>query len=106
MLIDDKIIKKLVSEYKTARSVITFKEIVNHLSKYIYNYARKVFGVNHEIAMDFYLYYIERIENILLKYNETETKFITWFTYTLRNGYLNYIDIKREKKNIKKLKSL
>ena len=47
MLIDDKIIKKLVSEYKTARSVITFKEIVNHLSKYIYNYARKVFGLNH-----------------------------------------------------------
>ena len=102
MLIDDKIIKKLVSEYKTARSVITFKEIVNHLSKYIYNYARKVFGVNHEIAMDFYLYYIERIENILLKYNETETKFITWFTYTLRNGYLNYIDYKKRKEKYKK----
>ena len=52
--------------------------------------------------MDFYLYYIERIENILLKYNETEAKFITWFTYTLRNGYLNYIDYKKRKEKYKK----
>ena len=102
MLIDDNIIKKLVSEYKTARSVITFKEIINHLSKYIYNYPRKVFGINHESALDFYLYYIERIENIILKYNETEIKFITWFTYTLRNSYLNYVDSKKRKEKYKK----
>ena len=102
MPIDDNFIKKAVMEYKASRSVITFKEINNHLSKYIYNYPRKVFGVCHETAMDFYLYYIERIENILLKYNETEAKFITWFTYTLRNGYLNYIDYKKRKEKYKK----
>ena len=103
MPIDDNFIKKAVMEYKASRSVITFKEINNHLSKYIYNYPRKVFGVCHETAMDFYLYYIERIENILLKYNETEAKFITWFTYTLRNGYLNYIDYKKRKEKYKKI---
>ena len=102
MPIDDNFIKKAVMEYKVSRSVMTFKEINNHLSKYIYNYPRKVFGVCHETAMDFYLYYIERIENILLKYNETEAKFITWFTYTLRNGYLNYIDYKKRKEKYKK----
>ena len=102
MPIDDNFIKKAVMEYKVSRNVITFKEINNHLSKYIYNYPRKVFGVCHETAMDFYLYYIERIENILLKYNETEAKFITWFTYTLRNGYLNYIDSKKRKEKYKK----
>lgn len=102
MPIDDNFIKKAVMEYKASRSVMTFKEINNHLSKYIYNYPRKVFGVCHETAMDFYLYYIERIENILLKYNETEAKFITWFTYTLRNGYLNYIDYKKRKEKYKK----
>ena len=101
--IEDKFIKKAVSEYKASRSVITFKEINNHLSKYIYNYPRKVFGVCHETALDFYLYYIERIENILLKYNETETKFITWFTYTLRNSYLNYVDYKKRKEKYKKI---
>lgn len=101
--IEDKFIKKAVSEYKASRSVITFKEINNHLSKYIYNYPRKVFGVCHETALDFYLYYIERIENILLKYNETETKFITWFTYTLRNSYLNYADYKKRKEKYKKI---
>ena len=103
MPIDDNFIKKAVMEYKVSRSVMTFKEINNHLSKYIYNYPRKVFGVCHETAMDFYLYYIERIENILLKYNETEAKFITWFTYTLRNGYLNYIDSKKRKEKYKKI---
>ena len=103
MPIDDNFIKKAVMEYKVSRNVITFKEINNHLSKYIYNYPRKVFGVCHETAMDFYLYYIERIENILLKYNETEAKFITWFTYTLRNGYLNYIDYKKRKEKYKKI---
>lgn len=101
--IEDKFIKKAVSEYKASRSVITFKEINNHLSKYIYNYPRKVFGVCHETALDFYLYYIERIENILLKYNEAETKFITWFTYTLRNSYLNYADYKKRKEKYKKI---
>ena len=103
MPIDDYFIKKAILEYKSSRSVITFKEINNHLSKYIYNYPRKVFGVCHEIALDFYLYYIERIENILLKYNETEAKFITWFTYTLRNSYLNYIDSKKRKEKYKKV---
>lgn len=102
MRIEDEFIKKAVSEYKALRSAITFKEINNHLSKYIYNYPRKVFGVCHETALDFYLYYIERIENILLKYNETETKFITWFTYTLRNGYLNFVDYKKRKEKYKK----
>lgn len=96
-LIDDEYIKKNISIYKSTRSVITLKEINEHLSRYIYNYPRKAFGVNHERALDFYCYYIERIENIILKYNETEVKFITWFTYTLRNSYLNYVDYKKRK---------
>lgn len=96
-LIDDKYIKKNISIYKATRSAITLKDINEHLSRYIYNYPRKAFGVNHESALDFYCYYMERIENIILKYNETEVKFITWFTYTLRNSYLNYVDYKKRK---------
>lgn len=94
-LIDDEYIKKNISIYKATRSAITLKDINEHLSRYIYNYPRKAFGVNHESALDFYCYYMERIENIILKYNETEVKFITWFTYTLRNSYLNYVDYKK-----------
>ena len=96
-LIDDEYIKKNISIYKATRSAITLKDINEHLSRYIYNYQRKAFGVNHESALDFYCYYMERIENIILKYNETEVKFITWFTYTLRNSYLNYVDYKKRK---------
>ncbi|CCG56235.1 RNA polymerase sigma subunit RpoD [Brachyspira pilosicoli WesB] len=96
-LIDDEYIKKNISIYKATRSAITLKDINEHLSRYIYNYPRKAFGVNHESALDFYCYYMERIENIILKYNKTEVKFITWFTYTLRNSYLNYVDYKKRK---------
>ena len=62
-MIDDEFIKKTVKEYKATRSIIALKEINDHLSNYIYNYPRKVFGVYHEDALEFYSYYIERIEN-------------------------------------------
>ncbi len=105
-LIDDEYIKKTISIYKATRSVIALKEINEHLSRYIYNYPRKAFGINHESALDFYCYYMERIENIILKYNETEVKFITWFTYTLRNSYLNYADYKKRKEKYSNIEEI
>ncbi len=101
-MIDDKFIKKLILEYKSTRSIIALKEINEHLSNYIYNYPRKVFGVFHDDALEFYSYYIERIDNIIIKYNETDAKFITWFTYTLRSHYLNFLDHKKRKNKYKK----
>ncbi|QTM09541.1 sigma-70 family RNA polymerase sigma factor [Brachyspira hyodysenteriae] len=101
-MIDDVFIKKLVLEYKATRSIEALKEINEHLSNYIYNYPRKVFGVFHDDALEFYSYYIERIDNIIIKYNETDAKFITWFTYTLRSHYLNFIDHKKRKDKYKK----
>lgn len=101
-MIDDVFIKKLVLEYKATRSIEALKEINEHLSNYIYNYPRKVFGVFHDDALEFYSYYIERIDNIIIKYNQTDAKFITWFTYTLRSHYLNFIDHKKRKDKYKK----
>ncbi|WP_300369895.1 sigma-70 family RNA polymerase sigma factor [Brachyspira sp.] len=101
-MIDDEIIKQLITDYKATRSTVALKEINEHLSNYIYNYPRKVFGIFHDDALEFYSYYIERIDNILLKYNKTDTKFITWFTYTLRSHYLNFIDHKKRKNKYNK----
>ena len=101
-MIDDVFIKKLILEYKATRSIEDLKEINEHLSNYIYNYPRKVFGVFHDEALEFYSYYIERIDNIIIKYNETDAKFITWFTYTLRSHYLNFLDHKKRKDKYKK----
>lgn len=99
MLIDDEFIKRHIAIYKATRSSITLHDINEHIAYYIYNYPRKIFKADHEKALDFYLYYIERIENIILHYEESEVKFITWLTHTLRNSYLNYIDkIKRKNK--------
>lgn len=101
-MIDDVFIKKMILEYKATRSIEALKEINEHLSNYIYNYPRKVFGVFHDEALEFYSYYIERIDNIIIKYNETDAKFITWFTYTLRSHYLNFLDHKKRKDKYKK----
>ena len=100
-MIDDVFIKKAILEYKSTKSTLVLKKINEHLSNYIYNYPRKVFGTFHNNALEFYSYYIERIDNILLKYNETNAKFITWFTYTLRNQYLNFLDYKKRKEKYK-----
>ena len=96
-MIDDNIIKEKISRYKNCNDVL--KEIKDYLSQYTYNYPRKTFHINHDKAVDFYIYYMERIEKILSSYNITDVKFITWFTYTLRNSYLNYA-----KKTTNKLK--
>ncbi|WP_300759101.1 sigma-70 family RNA polymerase sigma factor [uncultured Brachyspira sp.] len=101
-MIDDEFIKKKISEYKATKSIIALREINEHLSNYIYNYPRKVFGAYHEKALEFYSYYIERIDNIILKYNETDAKFITWLTYTLRTHYINFLDFKKRKEKYNK----
>ncbi|WP_295155511.1 sigma-70 family RNA polymerase sigma factor [uncultured Brachyspira sp.] len=101
-MINDEFIKKLVMDYKSTGSIKALKEINEHLSNYIYNYPRKVFGVFHDDALEFYSYYIERIDNIITKYSETDAKFITWFTYTLRSHYLNFIDYKKRKNKYNK----
>ena len=100
MLIDDDYIKKEVSIYQMTRSTISLNKIIDTLSGYIYHYPRKVYLVDYDKAIDFYVYYIERIDKIILKYNKMDdVKFITWLTHTLRNHYLNYVDmIKRRNK--------
>jgi hypothetical protein len=102
MAIDDAFIKKNILAYQTSRSSLVLNDIIAHLSNYIYHYPRKIFLLDHDKAIDFYIYYLERIEKIILKYTPIDVKFITWFTYTLKNSYLNYIDMKKRKdKDIK-----
>lgn len=103
MLIDDNYIKKEVSIYQMTRSTISLNKIIDTLSSYIYNYPRKVYLLDYDKAIDFYVYYIERIDKIILRYRKMDDiKFITWFTHTLRNHYLNYVDmLKRKNKFLK-----
>lgn len=99
MSIEDSFVKKLIKEYQMTRNTQTLTKIKEHISHYIYNYPRKVFRTNHERTLDFYIYYLERIDKILLSYQITEVKFITWFTYTLRNSYLNFVySVKRKER--------
>lgn len=102
MAIDDAFIKKNILVYQTSRSSIVLNDIIAHLSNYIYHYPRKIYLLDHDKAIDFYIYYLERIEKIILNYTPRDIKFITWFTYTLKNSYLNYIDMKKRRdKDIK-----
>ena len=103
MLIDDECIKKEVSIYQMTRSTISLNKIIDTLSGYIYYYPRKVYLVDYDKAIDFYVYYIERIDRVILKYRKMDDiKFITWFTHTLRNHYLNYVDMVKRKNKFSK----
>ena len=103
MLIDDEYIKKEVSIYQMTRSTISLNKIIDTLSGYIYYYPRKVYLVDYDKAIDFYVYYIERIDRVILKYRKMDDiKFITWFTHTLRNHYLNYVDMVKRKNKFSK----
>ncbi len=88
-MIDDEVAKKKILEYFDDQG--TIDDIKIYISKYVYNYPRKVFCVEHNQAVDFYIYYMKRLDKMLNSYKITEVKFVTWLTHTLRTSYLNYI---------------
>lgn len=97
MIIDDNYIKNQVSLYKETLDINILDKIQNHLSSYIYHYPRKVFRADHDNAIEFYIYYIERLERKIISYTPSEVRFITYFTHTLRNAYINFINRKINK---------
>jgi RNA polymerase sigma factor (sigma-70 family) len=93
--IHDSTIKNMIRSFQRGDSRC-YNDIVDTLSSYIYNYPRIVWNSDSDRCGDFYEYIFRRFRKIILSYNETEAKFVTWFTVVLRNRYLNFI---REMKN-------
>lgn len=81
------------------------KEILDHISPYIWAYPKLSFcNLNEDVASDFYLYIHERFENVLLKYRVTLGKFSTYLSIRLQTYFLNFIgDRNKDPKNISHL---
>lgn len=95
--IDDQKIKELIGHYqKTGES---FSEIANLVAKYIYNFPQKRFSEGSETCSEFFLYFFERFDKLLMKYNERECRFTTWLVVVLRNHYLNWV--KKNNRHVK-----
>ncbi len=97
-MIDDDVVKKKILEYIDDPS--NLDDIKMYISGYVYNFPRKVFRTEHNRAVDFYIYYMDRFAKILSSYKITDVKFKTWLTCTLRTSYLNYINKINKSKNL------
>lgn len=91
MRVDELKIRELIREYKKTRDNEILIEIIKEISDMIYNYPRIVFGRNKDDCSEFYLYVIERIKKIIVKYNETLASFNTWFNIVLKSRYINWL---------------
>ena len=89
MRIEDKKIKNLIKTYQTTGE--KYQEILEMLSEYIYNFPRLVYKANDDFCGEFYLYFFDKIKNVLKKYRIEEHKFISWMISVLRNHYLNWL---------------
>ncbi len=64
----------------------------------VYNYPTLVFHVNPEECSDFYIYIIERLKPLILKYNTELSSFYTWFNVVLKSQCLNWLNSIQAKK--------
>jgi len=98
MRVDELKIRGLIRRYKETEDDEILIEIVKEISDMIYNYPRIVFGRTEDDCSEFYLYVIEQIKKIIVKYNEALASFNTWFTIVLKSRYINWLyKIAREK---------
>ncbi len=91
MNLNDEKIKKLIKNFHDDPPII-LENLKKELNEYIYYFPKMAYKKDLDICGDFYLYIIERLENIIKSYNPTsEVKFKTWFNYVLKNNFINFM---------------
>lgn len=100
MKIDEIKIQKLISQFKNSKDQQILIEIIKELSIMIYNYPKLLYNYNEDNCSDFYLYFIERIESVILKYNENMASFNTYFNIVLKSRYINWLNQIKTKNRI------
>ena len=87
--IDDERIKQLISIYQQRGD--GYKEIVEVTSQYIYNFPLIKFKADEDMCGDFYLYFMERFDKLLLKYDIMDCRFTSWLIVVLTGHYFNWV---------------
>ncbi|MFW5799853.1 MAG: RNA polymerase sigma factor, partial [Spirochaetota bacterium] len=69
-----------------------FKEILNLISEFIYNFPRIKYYKDEDVCSEFYLYCLDYISDILIKFDiNGRASFQTWFAVVLFNLWRNFI---------------
>ncbi len=93
--INEEKVKRLVLEYKSgSESVIN--QIIKEISLYIYNFPIIIYNRPRDEASEFYIYFLERIENYIKGFSDKGYKFSTYLTHVLINSYKNFLIQKRK----------
>lgn len=89
-------INNLIIGYQNSGQVSILNQIIKEISIMIYNYPLKVHALKEDDCSEFYIYIIERIDTILMKYKIQLSSFKTWFSIVLKSHFLNWINKKNK----------
>ncbi len=93
--IDEDKIKKLILEYQEGNNSI-LNTIIKEISIYVYNFPIIMYNRELDEAGEFYIYFIERIENVIKNFQDKGYKFTTYLTASLINSFKNFLITKRK----------
>lgn len=97
MKLNDDKIKDLLHRYFEKYDSKLINEIKSEVGEYIYFFPKVSFKKDYDICGEFYLFVIERIEDILKNFPlDSGIRFQTWFNYVLKNQYLNFLRFNRK----------
>lgn len=88
--INEEKVKNLVIEYKNGNESV-INQIIKEISLYIYNFPIIVYNRPRDEAGEFYIYFMERIENCIKGFSDRGYKFSTYLTHVLINMYKNFL---------------
>jgi len=85
-------VEELILKYQKKLDINILKDIIKETSDMVYNYPTIVFHVSIEKCSDFYIYFMERIPSLVLKFNPILSSFYTWFNIVLKSQCLNWLN--------------
>lgn len=91
---EEKIIE-LIKEYQDGNKSV-LNTIIKEISLYVYNFPLIMYNRPKEEAGEFYIYFMERIENIVRNFKYKGYRFTTYLTASLINHYKNFLMTNRK----------
>ena len=89
-----------IIDYQNDQDPKKLDNILNGICQYIKYYPQIAFRKNDEdLQSEFFMYIMERFNDIVLKYNPESSKFSTYLSIRLKSHFLNYLKREKNKRN-------
>ncbi len=86
---EEKVIN-LVKEYQEGNKSV-LNTIIKEISLYVYNFPLIMYNRPRDEASEFFIYFMERIENVVRNFKDKGYRFTTYLTASLINHYKNFL---------------